>query len=113
MYEVALVSPQDMVVLGVNACYLHQRPLPTSPWTLRKQVEHAASVTEHALERTMLGVSLYPQVQQGIRSSELRHRTKVRDAVDNAKKSKIRWAEPDSDDRWARAVTDWIPRDVK
>ncbi|XGW33842.1 hypothetical protein V3C99_017926 [Haemonchus contortus] len=63
-------------------------------WTLRKQDEHA----------------------KGIRSSELRHRTKIREAVDYAKKSKIRWAGHImrySDDRWTRAVTDWISRDIK
>nr|CDJ86668.1 endonuclease-reverse transcriptase [Haemonchus contortus] len=80
-------------------------------WTLRKQDEHAVSVTQRALERVMLGNSLYTQVQKG--RSELRHRTKIRDAVDYAKKSKIRWAGHVmlySDDRWTRAVTDWIPR---
>uniref|UniRef100_A0A0N4VRX6 Transposase n=1 Tax=Haemonchus placei TaxID=6290 RepID=A0A0N4VRX6_HAEPC len=61
-------------------------------WTLRKQEEHAVSVTQRPLERTMLGIFLYTQLQKGIWSSEFRHQMKIGDTVDYAKKSKIRWA---------------------
>ncbi|VDP59982.1 unnamed protein product [Heligmosomoides polygyrus] len=64
----------------------------------------------------MLGVTRLTQVREGLRSSELRRRSKIRDAVAWAKSSKIRWAGHVmrfADTRWTRAVTDWIPRDVK
>uniref|UniRef100_A0A7I4Z1E3 Endo/exonuclease/phosphatase domain-containing protein n=1 Tax=Haemonchus contortus TaxID=6289 RepID=A0A7I4Z1E3_HAECO len=57
-----------------------------------------------------------PTPSMGIRSSGLRQRTKIRDIVDYAKKSKIRWAGHVmrySDDRWTRTVRDWFPQDVK
>ncbi|XGW10374.1 hypothetical protein V3C99_012123 [Haemonchus contortus] len=60
--------------------------------------------------------SLYTQGQKGFRSSELRRQLEIRDAFDNAGKSKIRWdgqVVRYSGERWTRAPTDWIPQDVK
>uniref|UniRef100_A0A0K0D471 Uncharacterized protein n=1 Tax=Angiostrongylus cantonensis TaxID=6313 RepID=A0A0K0D471_ANGCA len=65
---------------------------------------------------TMLGVSRFTQVRDGIRSSDLLQRSKIKDAVLYAKPSKIRWAGHVmrmNDNRWTRAVSDWIPRDDK
>ncbi|KIH44625.1 hypothetical protein ANCDUO_25349 [Ancylostoma duodenale] len=55
-------------------------------------------------------------MRAGIRSSTLRQQSKIRDAAAYAKLSKIRWAGHVmhfNDNRWTRAVSDWIPRDVK
>ncbi|KAE9420923.1 hypothetical protein Angca_009566, partial [Angiostrongylus cantonensis] len=71
-----------------------------------------ASETWSLLERTMLEVSRFTQVRDGIRSSDLRQRSKIKDAVLYAKQSKISWAGHVmrmNDDRWTRAVSDWIP----
>uniref|UniRef100_A0A0K0D5D3 Reverse transcriptase n=1 Tax=Angiostrongylus cantonensis TaxID=6313 RepID=A0A0K0D5D3_ANGCA len=59
-------------------------------WSLRKQDERSLSVIERAVERTMLGVSRFTQVRDGIRSSDLRQRSKIEDAVLYAKQWMIR-----------------------
>ncbi|KAK6764484.1 hypothetical protein RB195_024707 [Necator americanus] len=85
-------------------------------WAFRKQEENAVSVIERAIERVMLGVSRFVQVRDGIRSSLLRQRSKIRDAAAFAKESKIKWAGHVmrfNDNRWTRAVSDWVPRDIK
>ncbi|KAE9417739.1 hypothetical protein Angca_006107, partial [Angiostrongylus cantonensis] len=85
-------------------------------WSLRKQDERSLSVIERSVERTMLGVSRFAQVRDGIRSSDLRQRSKIKDAVLYAKQSKIRCARHVmriNDNLWTRAVGDWIPRNVK
>ncbi|VDM63653.1 unnamed protein product [Angiostrongylus costaricensis] len=45
-------------------------------WSLRKQDERSPSVIERAVERTMLGVTRFTQLREGIRSSDLRERLK-------------------------------------
>uniref|UniRef100_A0A0K0DMG6 Reverse transcriptase domain-containing protein n=1 Tax=Angiostrongylus cantonensis TaxID=6313 RepID=A0A0K0DMG6_ANGCA len=60
-------------------------------WSLRKQDERSLSVIECAVERTILGVPRFTQVRDGIRSSDLCQRSKIKDTVLYAKQSKIRW----------------------
>ncbi|KAE9418818.1 hypothetical protein Angca_008956, partial [Angiostrongylus cantonensis] len=79
-------------------------------WSLRKQDERSLSVIERSVERTMLGVSRFAQVRDGIRSSDLRQRSKIKDAVLYAKQSKTRWAGHVirmNVNRWTRAANDW------
>ncbi|KAE9413232.1 hypothetical protein Angca_006220, partial [Angiostrongylus cantonensis] len=81
-------------------------------WSLPKQDEGSLIVIKRAVERTMLGVSRFTQLSDGIRSSHLRQRSKVDDAALYAKQSKIRWAGHVmriNDNRWTRAVSDWTP----
>ncbi|KAK6766066.1 hypothetical protein RB195_025774 [Necator americanus] len=81
-------------------------------WAFRKQEENAVSVIERGIERVMLGVSRFTQARDGIRSSLLRQRSKIRDAAVFAKESKIRWVGHVmrfNDNRWTRAVSDWVP----
>ncbi|KAE9418604.1 hypothetical protein Angca_008004, partial [Angiostrongylus cantonensis] len=79
-------------------------------WSLRKQDEGSLIVFERAVERTMLGVSRFTQVRDRIRSSDLRQRSKIKDAVLYAKQSNIRWAGHVmrmNDNRCTRDVSDW------
>ncbi|KAE9413523.1 hypothetical protein Angca_006170, partial [Angiostrongylus cantonensis] len=81
-------------------------------WSLRKQDERSLSVIERAVERTMLGLSHFAQVREKFQSSGLRQGSKIKDAVLYAKQSKIRCtghAMRINDNRWKRAVSDWIP----
>ncbi|KAE9419684.1 hypothetical protein Angca_005009, partial [Angiostrongylus cantonensis] len=71
-----------------------------------------ASETWSLLERTMLVLSRFTQIKDGIRSSDLRHRSKIKDAVLYAKQSKLGWAGQVmrmDDNRWRRTLSDWIP----
>ncbi|WKY04402.1 hypothetical protein Q1695_005418 [Nippostrongylus brasiliensis] len=56
---------------------------------------------------------LHVEARDGIRNSELRQQSKIRDAVAWAKLSKIRWAGHVMrfrDDRWTRAVVNFFSR---
>ncbi|KAE9420840.1 hypothetical protein Angca_007220, partial [Angiostrongylus cantonensis] len=105
----------------LRAHLLDSRILPaltyaSETWSLCKKDERSFSVIQRAVERTMLGVSRFTQVRDGIGSSDLRQRSKIKDAVVYAKQSKIKWAGHVmrmNGNRFTRAVSDWIPWDVK
>ncbi|KAK6761883.1 hypothetical protein RB195_022829 [Necator americanus] len=85
-------------------------------WAFRKQEQNAVNVIERAIERVILGVSRFTQVRNGIGTSLLRQRSKIRDDAAFAKEGKIRWAGHVmgfNDNRWTRAVSDWVIRDIK
>ncbi|KAE9419266.1 hypothetical protein Angca_009546, partial [Angiostrongylus cantonensis] len=99
-----------------NSTVLSALTYASETWSLRKQDERPLSVIERTVEKTMLGVSRFTQVKDGIRSSDLRQRSKIKDAVLYAKQSKIRWVGHVmrmNDNRWTRVVSDWITRDFK
>ncbi|KAE9417159.1 hypothetical protein Angca_009680, partial [Angiostrongylus cantonensis] len=94
-------------------------------WGAFKSIEDVVKRTKnirlraHLFDQTVLPTLTYASktwLLHGIRSSDLRQRSKIKDAVLYAKQSKIRWAGHVmrmNDNRWTRAVSDWIPRDVK
>ncbi|CAH2246337.1 jg2221 [Pararge aegeria aegeria] len=66
-------------------------------------------VTQRAMERAMLGISLRDQ----IRNEEIRRRTRVTDIAQRVAKLKWQWAghiAPRTDGRWGLKVLEWRPR---
>ena len=70
-----------------NSTVLPALTYASETWTTRKQDEYAVSVIERAIERVMLGVTRFTQVKEGIRSSTLRQRSKIRDAPHTPEKA--------------------------
>ena len=81
-------------------------------WSLTKEEELKLEVTERAMERIMLGISL----KDHITNEEIRRRSKVQDVVELSRINKLNWAGHVSrmkDGRWTQKVMNWYPRDVK
>ncbi|RXN01217.1 hypothetical protein EOD39_7555 [Acipenser ruthenus] len=81
-------------------------------WSLTAADRQKLTVTERALKRRMVGVKKTDHVSNEL----LRKTSKVKDAVNQADQAKKRWAghvARRSDGRWTRAVTEWLPLDIK
>ncbi|KAI8427201.1 hypothetical protein MSG28_014804 [Choristoneura fumiferana] len=78
-------------------------------WSLTVGLLERLKVTQRAMERAMLGVSL----RDRIRNTEIRRRTKVTDIAGKICKLKWQWAghiARRTDNRWGRKVLEWRPR---
>ncbi|CAH2245134.1 jg2388 [Pararge aegeria aegeria] len=81
-------------------------------WSLTMGLIRRLRVTQRAMERAMLGVSLREQ----IRNEEIRRRTRVTDISQRLVKLKWQWAghiARRTDGRWGLKVLEWRPRTCK
>ncbi|CAH2269561.1 jg8306 [Pararge aegeria aegeria] len=81
-------------------------------WSLTMGLIRRLRVTQRAMERAMLGVSL----RDRIRNVEIRRRTKVTDIAQRVAKLKWQWAGHivrRKDGRWGPKVLEWQPRTGK
>uniref|UniRef100_A0A914UST4 Reverse transcriptase domain-containing protein n=1 Tax=Plectus sambesii TaxID=2011161 RepID=A0A914UST4_9BILA len=81
-------------------------------WSLTKKDAEKLAVTERAMERRLLKISLHDRIP----NKRVRELSKVKDVVNAATRSKLRWAghiARYTDGRWTSSVTEWFPRDVK
>ncbi|KAK6738990.1 hypothetical protein RB195_020837 [Necator americanus] len=73
-------------------------------------------ITHRALERCLLKFNRRTQHLAGLRSSDLRGMSRLRDPAEYVSKAKHRWAGHIMrriDDRWTKRTLEWIPRDAK
>ena len=85
-------------------------------WATNKTVNETMMRTHRALERSLLGHNRRSQWQQGLRSTDLRQLSGIRDVNEYIRTSKHRWAGHvirRQDDRWATRLTLWYPRGTK
>ncbi|KAK6761889.1 hypothetical protein RB195_022833 [Necator americanus] len=72
--------------------------------------------THRALERCLPKFNRRPQHLAGLRNSDLRGMSRLRDPAEYVSKAKHRWAGHIMrriDDRWTKRELEWIPRDAK
>ncbi|VDP50941.1 unnamed protein product [Heligmosomoides polygyrus] len=88
-------------------------PAPTSPQRpgpLQSRMHMRSALGSGGSGRTMLGVTRFTQMREGLWSSELRRRLRIRDAVAWVKSSRNRWTGGVmrfADIHWKRAFTNY------
>ncbi|KAI8440939.1 hypothetical protein MSG28_009236 [Choristoneura fumiferana] len=101
--------PQCLKTRVFDQCVLPVMTYGAETWSLTVGLLERLKVTQRAMERAMLGVSL----RDRIRNTEIRRRTKVTDIAGKICKLKWQWAghiARRTDNRWGRKVLEWRPR---
>lgn len=101
--------PQCLKTRLFNQCVLPTMTYGAETWTLTQKTVHKMRVAQRAMERTMLGIRL----QDRVRNTEIRRRTKVKDIGERVVELKWSWAghmARRGDGRWSTAITEWWPR---
>ncbi|XP_013144778.1 PREDICTED: uncharacterized protein LOC106108224 [Papilio polytes] len=101
--------PQCLKTKVFDQCVLPVMTYGTETWPLTAGNIRRLKVTQRAMERAMLGVSLRDRV----RNDAIRSRTKVTDIARRIVNLKWRWAghiARRTDGRWGRRVLEWRPR---
>nr|ADI61810.1 endonuclease-reverse transcriptase [Bombyx mori] len=104
--------PQCLKTKVYNQCVLPVLTYGAETWTLTVRLVHKLKVTQRAMERAMLGLSL----RDRIRNEVIRAKTKVIDIARRVSKLKWQWAGHicrRTDNRWGRRVLEWRPRTGK
>lgn len=92
-----------------NQCVLPVLTYGAETLTLTKKTVSKIRITQRAMERSMLGLSLRDKVP----NIEVRDRTKVMDAIEKITTLKWNWAGHIArlnDDRWTKKIIEWRPR---
>lgn len=92
-----------------NQCVLPVLTYGAETLTLTRKVVDKIRVTQRAMERQMLGVSLRDRIP----NEEIRNRTGTIDAIERIATLKWNWAGHVarlSDNRWTRRIVEWRPR---
>ena len=98
--------PQCLKTRVFNQCVLPVITYGSETWSLTAGLLERLRVTQRAMERAMLGVSL----RDKIRNTDIRRRTRVTDIARKICKLKWQWAghiARRTDNRWGRKVLEW------
>ena len=95
-----------------NQCILPAMTYACETWTMTKAMEQRLAVTQHKMERSMLGIKW----EERKTNNWVRNKSKVQDIVEAIKKRKWTWTGHISrmtDNRWTVQLTDWRPMNGK